>query len=256
MDSAYRERPSSKILVWDLPVRLFHALLGVAVLGAFVIAIAVGHRSAVFPWHMLLGAAAGFMVLLRAIWGLVGSRHARFGDFAFGPKAVVQYFKSLFDKRAKPHVGHNPGSSVAIFAMLGLTLATALSGAFMSRVEALEELHEVFAFTLIGVVAAHLAGVALHAFVHRDGLVRSMVDGEKVGEPAQATRSSHPLAALAFIGLVTAFGVSVARGYDAKNRAVNLPIVGSTVTLGEGGEDGDREGGPRGKHQENRDFDD
>ena len=97
----------SKILVFDLPVRVFHWLLAALFLGAFVIGTTVDDESSVFAVHALLGAGAGFLVLLRLVWGLVGTRHARFGSLspAFLPAATkrrtVSSTTSWFARRSQ-----------------------------------------------------------------------------------------------------------------------------------------------------------
>lgn len=248
-------RMKRRILVWDLPTRLFHWLLAAGVLGAFAIGKLVEDEQPTFAWHMLLGATAAFLVVLRIIWGLVGSRYARFGSFTFGPRAILDYFRSLLSKDARSFVGHNPGSSVAIFAMLLLTVGAAVTGALMgSGGEALEELHEVFANALIIVAGAHVAGVLLHTLRHRENLTGSMIAGTKVGDEADAIHSSHPLVGLGFVALTALWAVGLANGYDAQAGTVRLPVLGTTLTIGEGGEG---EGtGERERHERRGEHDD
>lgn len=226
------------ILVWDLPTRLFHWLLAASVLGAFAIGKLVDDDQPTFASHMLLGATAAFAVVLRVVWGLVGSRHARFGSFMFGPGAILGYFRGLLTRDAKHFVGHNPGSSVAIFAMLALTLGAASTGALMgSGGETLEELHELFANALILVAVAHVAGVLLHSLRHRENLTGSMISGKKLGREVDAISSSHPLVASVFVALTASFALGLANGYDAQTGTVRLPLLGVTVAVGEGAED-------------------
>lgn len=63
-----------RILVWDLPTRLFHWLLAASFIAAFTIANVVDDDSATFVVHMLLGAVMSAMVVQRVLWGVVGSR--------------------------------------------------------------------------------------------------------------------------------------------------------------------------------------
>lgn len=241
-----------RILVWDLPVRLFHWLLAASFFGAFAIGNLADDGSSVFPLHMLLGAVMAFMVMLRLVWGFVGSRHARFGSFVFGPMAILEYLKDTVRPGAKRWVGHNPGSSVAIWAMFALTIGLALTGAFMSTgPHLLEELHEVLAWALAAVVGTHVAGVIWHTVRHRENIIGSMVTGYKDGDAAQGIASAHPLVALGFVLATGAWAGALVQGYDAPNSAVTLPLLGTTVQLGEGEHGG---GDEHGEHT--RDDDD
>lgn len=228
----------TRILVWDLPTRAFHWLLAASVLGAFAIAVLVDDEGAMFPLHMLLGAVGAFLVVLRLFWGLVGSRYARFGSFAFGPRAVIEYAKGIFTGKGERHVGHNPGSSVAIFAILALTAGVAITGALMSSLgDVAKELHEVLAYSLIGVTGAHVIGVVVHTLRRRENITLAMLDGRKEGETAQAIPSAHPLVAAALLGLTALWSVALVRGYDAASRSVVLP-GGSRLALSEPEESG------------------
>src|SRR4051812_49012899 len=103
MDAPSRDRT---LLVWDLPTRVFHWAMGLAVAGAFAIALLTKGSSSVFPVHMLLGSLAAVMVLLRVVWGFVGSHYARFRSFLFGPGKVAAYFRGLLARDARRWIGH------------------------------------------------------------------------------------------------------------------------------------------------------
>jgi cytochrome b len=246
------------ILVWDLPTRLFHWTLAGSFLGAYAIAVSSDDDGALFVAHMLLGAVAAFAVTLRLLWGLVGSRYARFASFVPGLGKLVGYVKGLFDRGGERYIGHNPGSTFAIYGMLLATLAVATSGALIGTYgDAAEEVHEVFAHGLFALSAIHLAGVVTHTLRRRDGALSSMIDGRKEGRPEQGIRSAHPVVGLVFLGLTAAWGASLVGGYDAASGTVTLPVVGQVVTLGEP-EEG-RAGGagqPRGEEREGDDDDD
>ena len=156
-----------RILIWDLPTRLFHWLLAGSFIAAFTIANVVDDDSATFAVHMLLGAVMSLMVVLRVLWGFIGSRYARFGSFAFGPSDLLAYLKGTVSGEGKRYVGHNPGSSVAIWAMLALTLGLGVSGSLMSTNEVFEEVYEILSYALLVVVITHVLGVLLHTLRHR-----------------------------------------------------------------------------------------
>jgi cytochrome b len=245
-----------RILVWDLPTRLFHWLLAASFIAAFTIANVVDDDSATFVVHMLLGAVMAAMVVQRVLWGVVGSRYARFRSFAFGPRDVLAYLKGAVSGTGKRHVGHNPGSSVAIWAMLGLTLGLGVSGALMSTNEALEEVHEVLAYALLAVVVVHVAGVIWHTLRHRENITVSMVSGYKDGEPESAIPSAHPAVAGAFLVLTAVWAGLLVQGYDASTRTVTVPVVGVRLALGEGPEGGGGDEHQRGAEEDEEGEDD
>jgi cytochrome b len=171
------------VLVWDLPVRLFHWLMVASFAGAWLTAESERWRLV----HVTLGYTMAGLVVFRLLWGLFGTRHARFADFIRGPRKVLAYLKSVLAGRPEHHVGHNPAGAIAIVAMLALTLATAGFGwATYNELggDWLEEAHEVAANLMMAVVIVHLAGVALASLMHRENLVRAMVTGRKQADPA------------------------------------------------------------------------
>jgi cytochrome b len=237
-----------RILIWDLPTRLFHALLAASFVGAFVIANVADDESSAFRWHMLLGGVMAFMVALRVIWGFVGSRWARFSSFVFGPGAVIEYFQSIVTGEGKRYPGHNPGASWGIYLMLALSLGLAITGVSMGTGgELAEELHEVMAFALAAVVGAHVLGVVLHTVRHRDNIIASMVHGYKEGEPEDAIPRSHPLVGVVFLALTGAWTYGVVTSYSGATNQVTLPVLGTVISLGdtEAGERGQAEPGDR-----------
>jgi cytochrome b len=241
-----------RILVWDLPVRLFHWLLAAAILVAFTVANVVDDESPAFAVHMLLGLVAGFLVVLRVVWGLVGSRHARFRDFPLGPAALRRYLKGAFGRSGERHVGHNPATSHAALAMFALVLGLGATGLAMGAgIEAAEELHEFLAWALIVVAGAHVAGVVWHTLRHRENIARSMVDGRKEADEAQGIRSARPIAALLLLALTGGWAGVLFHGYDPATGTVVLPLGGPTLQLGDAGEHGERAG-----HHEDHDDDD
>lgn len=221
------------ILVWDIPTRLLHLALTVMFLAALGIALAADDESPLFLMHMLFGLAAAVIVAFRAVWGVFGSKYARFTSFLFGPKALSQYLRGAVTGTAPRHVGHNPGSAYAIYSMLLLTLALGATGWLISGGnERFEELHGLFAYAMLAVVLSHLMGIIWHTVRHRENIAWSMVSGRKMGEPSQAIRSDHPFVGIAFLVLWSAWTASLFASYDPSSGQVSLPILGSTVRLG------------------------
>lgn len=177
------------VLVWDLPVRVFHALFALSFFGAYVTAESERWRFV----HVTLGYTVAALVVFRLLWGVVGTRHARFTDFVRGPQAALRYLGSLLRGQPEHHAGHNPAGGLAIVAMLLLTLVVAASG-WAAQVglggEWLEALHEAVATLMLAVVALHVAGALLSSWLHRENLVRGMVTGHKLGSADEGIRSA------------------------------------------------------------------
>jgi len=179
------ESSSRPVRVWDVPVRIFHWLMVLSFAGAWLTAESERWRLL----HVTLGYTMAGLVVFRLVWGVVGTRHARFADFVRGPATVGRYLRSLLRARPEHHAGHNPAGGWAIVALLVLTALTAASGwAVYADLggEWLEEAHEVAANLMLGVVVVHIAGVFLGSWLHRENLVRAMITGRKKSDPADA----------------------------------------------------------------------
>ncbi len=109
------------IPVWDIAVRIFHWSL---VLG-FTIAWLTGDEEDAL--HIYAGYTVLGLIGFRLIWGFIGSRHARFGDFVTGPASVIEYLKSLRD-RPRHYMGHNPAGGWMVVLMLLTLFGVTLSG--------------------------------------------------------------------------------------------------------------------------------
>lgn len=235
-------------LVWDVPTRLFHWLFAAGFTAAAVVAFLVGDDSPLFPYHAVIGLVLALLVSLRVVWGLVGSRYARFSSFAYGPQAVVGYMYDMLQRGTRRYVGHNPGSAYAIFAMLALMGGIAVTGIMLGRGdETVKEIHEVLAYAMVAVVIAHVLGVALHMVRHRDNIVASMVHGRKAADPAAAIPSSHPTAAVVLLIVIGAWSIGLVRNLDPATQTTTLPIIGTVLQLGEaeGGSGHERGGAER-----------
>lgn len=187
-----------KILVWDWPVRIGHWLMATGFGLAWLTAESETFRLV----HVISGTTVFAIATFRLIWGVVGTRYARFGDFVFGPQAVRHYLASLCRGQPEHRTGHNPAGGWAIVVLLGLGILTSASGWAIYNDfggHLLEELHEGLAATLLTVVVIHLAGVISGSLLHGENLVRSMITGWKNGQPGEAIASSRPLAALVLL---------------------------------------------------------
>lgn len=191
-----------RTLVWDAPVRVFHWLLVLSFATAYFTA--EGERWRLL--HVTAGYTVAGLVVFRLLWGLLGTRHARFGDFVRGPGAVGAYLRSLVKGRPEHHAGHNPAGALAILALLGLAVLTTFSGwAAYSDVggEWLEDAHEVVANAMVALVAVHVLAVIASSWLHRENLVAAMIHGRKAVPREEGIRSAwRGLAAVLLVAVL------------------------------------------------------
>lgn len=195
---------SQRVLVWDAPVRVFHWLLVLSFAGAWITAESERWRLV----HVTLGYTAGGLVAFRVLWGLLGTRHARFASFVRAPQAVWRYLGSLLRGQPEHHTGHNPAGALAIVALLLLTCITVLMGwATYSELggEWLEEGHELAANLMMTVVIVHVAAVFLASKLHHENLVRAMFTGRKQGTPQEGIASAWRSVAVLMLTAVLGF---------------------------------------------------
>lgn len=195
---------AAKVLVWDAPVRVFHWFMVACFAGAWLSAESERWRLL----HVTLGYTMVGLVLFRLVWGLVGTRHARFASFVRGPAAVQRYFAAILRGRPEHHTGHNPAGALAILALLGLTLVIGASGwANYNDLggDVVEEIHELAANSMIALIGLHLAAVLLSSKLHGENLVAAMVSGRKPGRPEDGVRSAWTSVAALMLVAVLGF---------------------------------------------------
>lgn len=208
-----------KILVWDIPTRLFHWLFA----GAFATAWLTSDSDSWLNVHVFAGYLMLGLLGFRLIWGFAGGRYARFTAFLFSPKEGLAYLFQVLTGTAQRHIGHNPAGSWAVYLLLALGLLAGLSGMITLggqegqgplapwapywAGEAFKEVHEALASIMLGVVVLHLAGVALESWRQRENLPRAMVTGCKDGTPDAATPSRRLLSALLLLAAMGAGSV-------------------------------------------------
>jgi hypothetical protein len=188
------------VLVWDMPVRVFHWLLVISFAGAWL----TSESEAQQMIHYAFGYSACGLVLFRMFWGVVGTRYARFAQFIKGPQKTIHHIKSLLTGHHDCELGHNPaGAWVMIFLMV-LILLTGLTG--YGRVQEffgdlMGEAHDAIASLAMAVVVVHIAAAIGMSYLQKENLIKSMVTGTKQGSMDQAIR--YPVYA---VGIVLALG--------------------------------------------------
>jgi cytochrome b len=196
--------PTEKIRIWDAPVRVFHWLLVFCFAGAYLTSEGEVWRLV----HVTLGYTLGGLLAFRLVWGVIGTRYARFASFVRGPSAVVQYLQSIKAKQPEHHLGHNPAGAVAIVLLMLLGLAITATG-YVTYNDLgpgwVSEVHDLLANAMVLVVIGHLVGVVTASLQHKENLARSMVTGFKTGPAGQGIRRNWGVLAVVILLLVAGF---------------------------------------------------
>lgn len=196
-------QPKTRILVWDTPTRVFHWMFAFCFAGAYV----TSESERLIGVHTTLGYTMAGLVAFRLIWGVIGTRYARFTSFLRGPETIAHYISSLGSDTSEHTVGHNPLGAISITLMLLSVPVVVYTGwvYFHGGSHLIKEVHEGAAGFMLAIVGVHLVGVLLACVVQGENLIASMIHGYKTGSPAAAIRWTWwPIAALVF-GLVLGF---------------------------------------------------
>ena len=180
--------------VWDLPVRLMHWGLVLAVAGAWLTRELEGDW---FAWHVRCGYAVLLLTATRIVWGFVGTRHARFADFVRGPRAILRYLRGGAGEDGRRIAGHNPLGALMVLALLLMLLTQATLGLFANdkimstgplfgyvtgeTSDRLTSLHEKLFDVIVAAIAVHVAAALFYLWVRRENLILPMITGSKPG---------------------------------------------------------------------------
>lgn len=182
--------PENRTLVWDLPVRFFH--------WALVLLIGFSWLSGEMDWmewHLYSGYAVLALILFRIVWGFVGSTHARFSDFLYGPSAIIRYIRTLPSRTAAQFAGHNPLGGISVVLILVCVLVQAGTGMFANDdiltegplykhvtkelSDWLTTIHKYNINVLLALIAVHVGAVLYYLFYKKENLVKPMFTGRK-----------------------------------------------------------------------------
>ena len=216
------------VRVWDLPTRLFHWVLALAVVGSVVTA-KIGGNATV--WHFRLGYLVLGLLLFRLVWGVVGGHWSRFATFVRGPGTVLRYLRGQTRPGEHLDVGHNPlgaGSVLALLTILAVQVGTGLIAddeiASVGPLNRFVDTATGLAATawhktggqwiIIGLVVLHIAAIVFYKVRHGKDLVGPMVRGDKQlaeDAPASADDMRTRLKAVVIIAVIAAAVAFVVR---------------------------------------------
>lgn len=200
----------NKIKIWDLPLRIFHWALAVSVAGAYI-----SESRNAMDWHQYFGITIAGLLGFRLIWGLLGSRYARFATFLPSLRNIRAYVSGTWHGE-----GHNPLGALAVWSLLLVLLlqvATGLLGNDDSSFngplaplipkdlsDSLTGLHHRLEWVTLGLAGLHIVSVVFYLIFKRKDLLTPMITGWKRSalleiDPGRGSRK----------GLVLAISVAV-----------------------------------------------
>ena len=211
-------RPATRaIRIWDLPVRLTHWSFVLLLPAMWITA-----ENDEWGWHIRLGHLLLALLVVRIVWGFIGTDTARFASFVKGPGAVLGYLRGAYDYKANK--GHSPLAALSVLTLLGLMLAQVGMGLFagdpfdgatgplnglvgVGTADALTETHEWFYYVVFAMVGLHILAVGVIGMMQATSLIGPMIGGK--GEKALVVEENQPTPwGRALIALAVALGVT------------------------------------------------
>ena len=182
------------IRVWDLPIRVFHCLLVLCIIGS-VVTVNIGGNA--MQWHAYFGYSVLTLLIFRITWGFVGSTHARFISFFPSLQNILNYLQG----HAPRVLGHNPLGAISVIALLLVLSIQALTGLFVddeiafqgpfakyvsnSTVSLLSEVHEWNHWLIYILITIHIAAIICYQKFKGEDLIKPMISGDKEIDPSE-----------------------------------------------------------------------
>ncbi len=166
------------IKVWDPIVRITH--WGVALL--FIANFTVIDDDS--PAHIYVGYVLFALVAIRIMWGLVGTKYARFSSFWPTRSRIRVHLKGIMRGQPGVYLSHNPLGALMVLNLFATMIAISITGIMLTmrtfRFEDwVEDLHEglaIYGFVCVGI---HVAGVLFEMKRSKINLIKAMVTGRK-----------------------------------------------------------------------------
>jgi len=178
---------TKQIRVWDLLVRVTHWTVAAGIIANLLF---TKHGSEI---HQYVGYTVLGLVVTRLIWGLIGSRYARFSDFFPTPARIKHHLSDLSARRTdEQHLGHNPLAAIMVLSLWAVIIGLGITGYLMEsgllgNKDLLEEAHELLANSLYLLVPLHIIAAIAMSYWQRQNLIKSMITGNKTVTDDQST---------------------------------------------------------------------
>ena len=201
-----------KVKVWDIPVRVFHWGMLLLLAGLWWSA-----DQGEMSYHQLFAYSLMILLVVRLIWGFIGSDTARFSHFVRHPRQALDYLAKMRAKQAPHSLGHNPLGGYMVVLLLIIISLQLMSGLFATD-EIFTEgplvsyvsgetaswftwLHKKNFDLLLILAGIHVAAVLLHRF-KGEKLVGAMFSGYKRLPAAEAQQPRFASLMLALVLLL------------------------------------------------------
>ena len=206
-----------RLLVWDVPVRLFHFLL------IFLIGFSywTGTQGGIYlEYHFLSGYCILTLVLFRIFWGFFGSSTALFRSFVKTPRIAFMFLRQLRRGTAPSYTTHNPAGGYMVVTLLVVILFQTVTGLFSDdqifnagplrnfvpaeTAGLLTDWHQINFDILLFLIVIHVLAVFWHEWFLGERLVLSMITGRK-----DKTKGSEQLCFAPYSRLLIALILSI-----------------------------------------------
>jgi cytochrome b len=223
--------PAKVVTVWDLPIRLFHWSLAITVIVAVATGLIGGEA---MEWHIQAGYGIVVLVAFRLLWGVFGTRHARFRSFVRSLPTTYAHVKKSMRGKAPHGPGHSPVAGWMVMAMLGVLAVQTVTGLFANddidtegplfhlvskhTSDVLSAIHKLNFWVVVGLIGLHLLAIfGYYLIVRRINLIRPMITGRMRVAAEHATehhipRHTNALALALLVLLAGGFYFFVLRG--------------------------------------------
>lgn len=171
-------RDKRGILVWDPLVRLIHwGVVSMVLINAAIVA-----KDS--PIHLWAGYTMLVLVGVRLLWGVIGTRSARFSAFPPNPFRALAYLRQMRSGDRTVHLSHNPLGALMVYNIWSTLLVIGATGYMMGTVKFfgiawVEQIHELAYDWLLLSIAGHIAGVVFDTWRSGVPLVQAMLHGRK-----------------------------------------------------------------------------
>ena len=211
----------TRVLVWDVPARVCHWGFALSLVASLIIAFRFDPESDIFKYHMVIGSLGVWFLAIRIALGFCGAAQSRWGAFFHPPMRIARYFADVVRGRSDEHKGLNPGTALfapAIYVTLVALIVTGFDADWV------ESWHGWLAWGAVGLIAAHLLGLTLHALRHREMTPLAMIHGRQVATSVVAPAQSHVGWGVALLALSLLLVGLVVRFFDPNTSSLQIPF--------------------------------